>query len=146
MFYSWQSDLSDTRNFIKSALEDAAKAVTKASPELDVVVDEATRHLPGAPNIPLSILPKIMAVDMFVCNITTINLGAIQRQTPNSNVVFELGFAVALLGWDKVVLRFDRSIGNVPDDMPFDFDRHRPRPSKAKLHQSRPSGKSCPPC
>ncbi|MDQ4625023.1 hypothetical protein [Janthinobacterium lividum] len=125
IFYSWQSDLPETRNTIKSALKEAAKAVMKINPQLNVIVDEATRDLAGAPNIPSSIMAKIKGADMFVCDITTINPHAQDRRTPNPNVVFELGFAVASLGWDRVALMFDRSIGNFPSDMPFDFDRHR---------------------
>lgn len=126
IFYSWQSDLQLTRSFILVALKKAAAAVEKARPNLVVKIDQATRDLPGAPNIPASILEKIKEAEMVVCDVTTVTPGA--RPSPNPNVVFELGYAVALLGWGRVALMFDESAGNFPDDMPFDFDRQRASP------------------
>lgn len=126
IFYSWQSDLPVTRSFILVALKKAAAAVEKARPNLVVTVDQATRDLPGAPNIPAAILEKIREADMVVCDVTTVAPGA--KPSPNPNVVFELGFSVALLGWGRMALMFDEAVGNFPGDMPFDFDRHRASP------------------
>ncbi|WP_321969274.1 hypothetical protein [Paraburkholderia tropica] len=53
------------------------------------------------------------------------------KASPNPNVVFELGYAVARLGWERVVLLFNTQYGEFPGDLPFDFDRHRAMPFKA---------------
>ncbi len=65
--------------------------------------------------------------DAFLCDLSTINQGRIegQRAVPNPNVAIELGYAVAQLGWERIVILFNRSFGDFPDDLPFDVDRHR---------------------
>src|SRR5690606_31862148 len=67
--------------------------------------------------------------DIFVADVTTINSeqdgGSDKfRPCPNPNVVFELGYAVAHLGWNRIVLFFNEAFGK-PNQLPFDFDRHR---------------------
>lgn len=134
VFYSWQSDLPDSTNRaqIRRALADAALALSSvgASRRATVTTDEATRGLPGSPNIPTAILEKIRACDVFVADITTTNAAAPEelKRTPNPNVLFELGYAVALLGWSRIILLFNKAFGTFPDDAPFDIDRHRCSP------------------
>lgn len=128
VFYSWQSDLPATRSFIQKALTTAANTVMVELPEVSITIDQATRGLTGSPNIPLAIMRKIKEADMVVSDITPINAGQPQKKTPNPNVLFELGFAVAAQGWDRVALVFDEGVGKFPDDVPFDFDKHRAIP------------------
>lgn len=90
-----------------------------------IEIDEATRNVSGSPNIPATILSKISVADAFVGDITTINGTQPDRRVPNPNVVFELGYAVATIGWERSILLFNKEHGRFPDDMPFDFDRHR---------------------
>lgn len=126
VFYSWQSDLPDktNRNAIRTALRAAAKDLSSA-----IIVDEATRDTAGSPNIPTTIIDKIDLADIFVADVTTINGTATAgRKCPNPNVVYELGYAVATLGWDRVILLFNTEHGVFPNDLPFDFDRHRASP------------------
>ena len=56
------------------------------------------------------------------------------KRSPNPNVVFELGYAVAKVGWNRIVLLFNEAFGVFPKDLPFDFDRHRA--SKYSLNES----------
>lgn len=128
VFYSWQSDLPETRKFILKALTLATTAVMAELPEVLITIDQATRGLTGSPNIPLAIMKKIKEADMVVSDVTptgSSHEGRPPKKTPNPNVLFELGFAVAALGWDRVALMFDTGVGTFPDDMPFDFDKHR---------------------
>lgn len=131
VFYSWQSDLPDdtTRRLIREALRAASDQLEAefVSSKLHIILDEATRDMPGSPNIPQAILAKICAADAFFCDITTINKERKegQRAVPNPNVVFELGYAVSQLGWGRVVALFNKAYGAFPHDAPFDFDRHR---------------------
>ncbi len=49
------------------------------------------------------------------------------KTIPNPNVVFELGYAVAHLGWERVILLVNEVYGPV-EKLPFDFDRNRASP------------------
>jgi hypothetical protein len=40
-------------------------------------------------------------------------------------VIFELGYAVATLGWDRIVLLFNGAVGEFPGDLPFDLAGNR---------------------
>jgi hypothetical protein len=127
IFYSWQSDLPATanRNFIKKALIDAVSELEKTQPGLQIEIDQATSRKPGSPDIAKTICDKIIEADMFICDVTTINSTSSTKKTPNPNVVFELGFAVATIGWDRVVLLFNKCFGDLANDLPFDFQGHR---------------------
>ena len=134
IFYSWQSDLpdEDNRRIIRNALREAV-TLLESSFSLNnfvITIDEATRDEAGSPNIPMTILQKVSQADVLVCDITTINCDAPsgQRRVPNPNVIFELGYAVAHLGWARIIMLFNKSYGNFPIDAPFDIDRHRASP------------------
>lgn len=124
LFYAWQSDLASTanRNGIRNALRDVTKSIL---PRVALTIDEATRDTPGSPNIPAKIMEKIRACDLFVADVTTVvGKAGESRPCANPNVVFELGYAVAHVGWDRVILVINGKISPV-SDLPFDFDRHR---------------------
>lgn len=131
VFYSWQSDRPRTLNqdFIRDALNSAAAEMH--APErggLPIYIDEATRNRPGSPNIPGSILEKIRDADVFVCDVTLINSDPNPRfRVPNPNVLVELGYAVAVLGWARIVMVFNKAFGMI-EDLPFDIRQHRVTP------------------
>lgn len=134
VFYSWQNDLPKTTNLqaIRTALRVASSNVENdlADRNLSIRVDEATKRTPGSPNIPDTIMRKIAASDIFVCDVTPIYKASNEhpKSSANPNVIFELGYAVAQLGWNRIILLFNESFGNFPNDLPFDFDRHRASP------------------
>ena len=127
IFYSWQSDLPFETNqgAIRIELRNVISELETAT--LKIALDEATRETPGSPDIPATIFEKISVADIFVCDLTTINHTAPPefRRTPNPNVLIELGYAVAVLGWERIVLLFNKTHGVFPDDLPFDVDRRR---------------------
>lgn len=127
IFYSWQTDSpSQTNRFaIKKALSIASSKIMAARPECTVTIDEATRDIPGSPNIANTILEKIEASDIMVADVTTITQPGVSRPCPNPNVTFELGFAVSTLGWYRIVMLFNEALGSFPKDLPFDFLQHR---------------------
>jgi hypothetical protein len=131
VFYSWQSDLPDetNRRLIREGLRTASSRLEEeyAADGIHVVVDEATRDVPGSPNIPQTIIDKIRVADVFVGDVTTINANRPdgQRACPNPNVMIELGYAIAQLGWGRIVMLFNKAHGSFPNDVPFDIDRHR---------------------
>jgi len=128
IFYSWQSDLpNDTnKNAIRQALRIASNNIEKEVPNISIKLDEATRDMPGSPNIPNAIFSKIENADIFVCDLSTINKDAPegQRKVQNPNVLIELGYSITQLGWERIIILFNTNYG-VTADLPFDIDRHR---------------------
>jgi hypothetical protein len=141
VFYSWQSDLPKETNqgIIQGAIRIASNKLEHEFKETDlhIIIDEATSNLPGSPHIPSAIFDKISSADAFICDITTINKEAIEtiknlqategrtkpqevRTVPNPNVMIELGYAIALLGWERIIMLFNTSYGDLKDT-PFDI-------------------------
>ena len=129
VFYSWQSDLpkEGNQNAIRMCLRESFSTIESDLDEITIYLDEATRDTPGSPDIPSSIFEKISIADIFVCDVTTINSESknIFRRTPNPNVLVELGYAVGVLGWERIILLFNKMHGDFPNDLPFDIDRRR---------------------
>jgi hypothetical protein len=149
VFYSWQSDLDGalTRNFIEEALAKAAKAISQDdSTSVKAVVDRDTAGAEGAVGIADTIFQKISECDVFVCDVSFINgekkpLGGFRnlvwsatteinksylerRLTPNPNVMAEIGFAAAKIGWNRIILVMNTAFGQV-ESLPFDLRGRR---------------------
>ncbi len=149
VFYSWQSDLETNTNryFIEKALEKAVKAVRQEGLEGDPRIDQDARAGTGTSDIPAQILLSIDKCRVFVGDVSIINKGAAQlasddlssllcqkilpkpeevisaRPTPNPNVLTELGYAVGILGWSRVICVCNEAYSPV-EQLPFDI-RHR---------------------
>lgn len=122
-FYAWQSDSPDRANryFIREALKKALNVVASAQPGTLLEYDEATRDVAGSILIVDSILAKIDACEVLLADISIINPGeANGRFVPNPNVVFEVGWAAARLGWNRVILAFNEAYGKI-ESVPFDL-------------------------
>ena len=127
VFYSWQSDLPNATNrgFIQTALERAARSICDDdSIEVEPVVDRDTFGIPGAPDISGTIFEKIEAAEVFVCDISIVSSGDELRPTPNPNVLIELGYAVRVLGWSRVIMVMNTALRD-PDLLPFDLRGRR---------------------
>lgn len=127
VFYSWQSDIENkyNRSFIEDALEKAAKNISNdTNYSLEAVVDRDTYGIPGSPSIVESITAKIAKSDVFVCDVSIINSKSEKRQMPNPNVLFELGYASAILGWDRIIMVQNIAFGDI-DKLPFDLRGRR---------------------
>lgn len=145
IFYSWQSKSPETnRDFIREALENAAQRICddrsiKAEPE----VVEAVRGQPGSPDIVRSIFDRIDESLVFVCDVSIINDSAVEvegmlfnnvgvpilkskpaKPTSNPNVLVELGYAMAHLKPERVLMILNKSFGT-PEELPFDFRGRR---------------------
>lgn len=127
VFYSWQSDLPNTTNrrFIGDALEKACKAVAN-NPEIEKAprIDQDTQGVPGSPAIPATIMEKIDECQAFVADVTLSFSGPNEKVAPNPNVIYELGYAVARLGWDRIILVMNLEHGAI-DSLPFDLEKRR---------------------
>jgi len=129
VFYSWQSDLDidNNRKAIRMTLKKTTIDIEEDIEGIDINLDEATRDIPGSPDIPLTIFDKISATDIFVCDLTTINSYSPKdkRKVPNPNVLIELGYAIAILGWGRIIMLFNKAYGDFPKDLPFDIAKRR---------------------
>jgi hypothetical protein len=140
VFYSWQSEShgSVCRNFIQTSLEKALKALGRDDQaEISPVLDRDTGGVPGTPSISDQIFSKIVFSDVFVADVTlsrrsaewrffgfTITRRTRLRLSPNPNVLLELGFAAAHIGWDRIILVQNAEYGG-PDELPFDLRGRR---------------------
>ena len=127
VFYSWQSDLpaAGNRNLIEDCLRRSIKAIGRdEEAAVDPVLDRDTANVPGTPDIATRIMAKIAMADVFVADVSIVNRDAEGRLTPNPNVLLELGYAIAELGWDNVLLVQNTAYGG-PDLLPFDLRGRR---------------------
>lgn len=135
VFFSWQSDITIAKDTMRDLLKRAVKELSR-NHRVKFTYTEATSRDAGAVNIPSRILENIVASDVFVADITSINESSLireavkrgdiekYRRTPNPNVVFELGFAAAILGWERIILMRVKGTDGF-EDIPFDFRQHR---------------------
>lgn len=143
VFYSWQSDLpaAGNRNVIEEGLKRAIRAIGRDDTAgLEPVLDRDTANLAGAPDIAHSILAKIAVADVFVADVSIINSGA-ARPSPNPNVLVELGYAIAELGWDNVVLVQNTAFGG-PELLPFDLRGRRTVTYELAAEGNRPEARA----
>ena len=131
IFFSWQSDLPETRSVIGWALERAAKNLRRdGSIEAAVRVDQDTDGVAGWPEIVSTLLEKIKRCGVFVADITPINGDDSNgRVTPNPNVMLELGYALAT-GMGRMRIICVLNIAYLPNkdlkELPFDVRGSRP--------------------
>lgn len=127
IFYSWQSDLpSDTNlNAIRNGLRKAVKRLQAEYPDRELIADEAMRGAMGASKISDKVIEKLDQADLIVADITSVTPPGAERPCPNPNVTFELGYGVAQVGWERVILLYNTAFGDFPNDLPFDFRQNR---------------------
>ncbi len=124
LFYSWHSDLDEAKN--RYWLRNALKAALNDSTDLEESLryDEATLGVAGTPDIPATIFDKITHASVAVFDVTHVGKTEGDRPLQNPNVLLELGFASEAIGWDRIILVFNKGYGGKPEDLPFDL-RHR---------------------
>lgn len=128
IFFSWQSDLpsKDNRNLIEEVLKKVKK---EFKDRVDIKIEKDTKGESGAPDIVESIFKKIDKSDIFIADVT--NVGSYsklvddkQRKIINQNVLFELGYACKVVGWDNVVC-FGNDAYACDGDGLFDIEHRR---------------------
>jgi hypothetical protein len=102
----------------------AAKKL-KSDGAFDIEIDQATREEPGSPDIPDTIFKKIDECSIFIADVSFINDKTTGRQTPNPNVLIELGYAIKKIGFEKIILIFNENFGKL-EELPFDINHRRP--------------------
>lgn len=127
IFYSWQSDLNlkTNKNFIEDCIKAAIKEFNKENAFLvEFELDKDTSGEPGNPEVINTILNKIDNSRLFICDLSIVNSDYHGRKTPNPNVVFELGYAIKALGWEKIICIVNHEYGAI-EDLPFDLKHRR---------------------
>lgn len=126
VFYSWQSDSEWNKRAILNALLQVKMDLEGEIDDLVINIDEATSNEVGALHIPNSILRNISNSDIFVGDISIVGSafgGSTQKKLSNPNVLIELGYALAELSWNRIILVFNKSTGEFPKDLPFDIEK-----------------------
>lgn len=123
VFYSWQSDLSTktNRNFIEDAINKSLKAINKDN-RIVACLDRDTKNEMGSPDIQSSVFKKINHSKFFICDVS-LN----KNKVPNPNVLIELGYAIKVIGWSKIICFFNVQTGKI-EDLPFDINHNRVTP------------------
>lgn len=119
IFYSWQSQHSKQRRTIEDALKATCKELTEEKISITPTIDRDTKNTSGSPNIIETVFQKINDSHLFIADVSIIN-----GQTPNSNVLIELGYAIKSLGWNRIICVCDTSLGSL-DILPFDIRGQR---------------------
>lgn len=151
VFYAWQSDLPSKLN--RYLIRDAARSAlghlaTAFAFEEAPRLDSDTQNRSGTPQIAGTIFDKIDQCGVFLADLTFVGRSEAQdeqqaRCLPNPNVLLELGYAAARIGWERIICVMNKSNGN-PEDLPFDL-RHRrwpicydlPIPNKDQIKSER---------
>lgn len=130
IFYSWMSDRPSDQNmsYIRNCLtNDCSKLEKKLG--VKISLDSDSRKEKGDETIDAVILKKITHCDFFVCDITPIRKPLFasgrsqEKEIPNPNVLYELGFAVSALGWSRCILVWNEKYGDL-SKAPFDIRNH----------------------
>lgn len=128
VFYSWQSDLPNNTNrgFLEDCIEKALKELNLSDTyDIEFSIDKDTKDESGTPHIAETIFSKIEKSKLFIADVSIINSDYEKRKTPNPNVLIELGYAVKVLGWNRIICIFNTDYGSF-DDLPFDIKFRRP--------------------
>ena len=128
LFFSWQNDRTEFKTIISSALKKVAKNLARENIEL--VIDQDTRDRIGIRNIAVEVLDKIRNCDIFVADLTPITTyipkdsNRPPKLMPNSNVMFELGYALHAKGENHVIAlaSLDKKANEHIEFLPFDVN------------------------
>ena len=135
IFYSWQMDapISTNKEFIRAALDEAVAQINsnlriEPSPRIDSGMDDVA----GTPEVATIMFEKIKDSAIFVGDVSLV--GSIDRyddtkktgtqKTLNPNVAIEMGYAGALIGWDRIICVMNEKFG-LRKDQPFDVRNRR---------------------
>ena len=122
IFFSWQSDTKGNKGIIKESLKASCQLVSEKF-GCEIIIDEATRNVPGMPKIEDTVLEKIDNCDVFVCDVTPVTV-LNDKHMPNSNVIIELGYAIKSKGYSQIIALAKKGDWK-PDQLPFDINHHR---------------------
>lgn len=124
VFLAWQSQNRDTARYIKDQLDAAKKDLELCGIDTDII-KTPTQDESGSPCITDLIWQQIISSDAFVADLSF----APGISCSNSNVMYELGVADALIGENRVILLCDQNT----DIAKTAFDINHKRISKINI-------------
>ena len=123
LFYSWQSDKPEVRKIIWKAINDAVRQLKGDG--YDIHVDQDTRNSIGTQNIGTAVLEKIRQSDVFIADLTPVTFyesNGSEKLVPNSNVMFEYGYAKGTIGMSRCILLSRLIEEQKVQQLPFDIN------------------------
>ena len=129
LFFSWQSEKGETKKIIFKVLYAISKELK--SEEIELIIDHDTRERTGKKKIEDEVISKIEACDIFVADITPVTTlpenkekHRLPKHLPNSNVLFELGYAQKAKGNSRMIVlaKLDKQQDEHVEFMPFDIN------------------------
>lgn len=116
------------KKIIKDALKNAKTTLAKEGFEL--VLDEDTRGRVGNRDIVRAVLDKIEKCDIFLADVTPVATmykdvkGRLPKHLPNSNVMFEYGYALHSKGESRMITVAKLTRDEHVEYMPFDINHN----------------------
>ena len=143
LFYSWQSDIKHQKSIIEKSINMVLEKIKEENIMIDL--DQDTKDKPGSVDIAQEIWNKINSASIFIGDITFINVNIFfkffslfklipRRKLPNPNVLLELGFAARKLGWERIILIFNKKYGEI-NELPLDLNHHRVLPYSGNIKE-----------
>ena len=130
VFWSWQSDTHQPsgRHFVRDVLHKVCVELTEST-EVDAAerpeIDHDTLDVAGSPPIAETILKKISEAAVFVADVTPVSKTSGGKHVANPNVMIELGYALSVLGHQRLVLVMNTAEGASLKHLPFDLKHWR---------------------
>ena len=128
LFFSWQNDKKGVKKIIRNALSNAKTALQKEN--IRLILDEDTRGRVGNRDIVRAVLDKINKCDIFLADVTPVTTmyknvkSHLPKHLPNSNVMFEYGYALHCKGEDRMITIAKMGRGEHVEFMPFDINHN----------------------
>ncbi len=126
IFFSWQSDEPSARIIVENSIKTTISDINRKG-KIQIEMDESTWNVPGMPKIEDAIKDKIEKCDVYIADLTPIEKTEKSgtKIHPNSNVLIELGYAMKVLGPERIILVAQKKWEWNIKDMPFDINHHR---------------------
>ena len=123
LFYSWQADNQEVNNCISKSIEISEKELNLRG--LCLHVDQDSRDRIGTTSIGDEVLKKIRECDVFLADLTPVTeyeSNGVTKLVPNSNVIFEYGYAKGTIGMSRCILVAQLSNKQSIAQFPFDIN------------------------
>jgi len=133
IFYAWQNDTPRhvNRFLVRDLLEGVSKNIgNDAKVEDSPRLDYDTQGISGTPEIASTIFSKIKQCAVFVADVTFVGASPSMapngesKLLPNPNVLLELGFASATVGWERIIAVMNERYGPAEEQV-FDIKSRR---------------------
>src|SRR4051794_38716264 len=133
IFYSWQTDTKDDKQFIREALDQAVQAIRSEGGGKDdlPIVDTDLKGMAGIPDVATTMFQKIKKSALFVGDLTLVgeylsHSANGTKKTANPNVLIEMGYAAATMGWDRIICVMNEAKPHgLVADLPVDIRSRR---------------------